>query len=276
MNKLREVTRAYNFFAIVITALVSAYPLARLNPKFFPGTFSARLLAVVFVVLILALPLIWKLLHGKIKQDNNSLMGLTNGILAFALAFHFTKWGLLKIFHLHMTDSLGLMEMPMTMVSGEKQLSHFFGQSYAMVCVLGLAEIAGAVFILFRKTRLLGAVILLAIACNIVVIDVLYHVKDPLAEAIILLIGVLFLVYQDKQKVIAFFFTADAKLPSFDFGNPLFKNTIKLMAIVVPVLLLAQYFENEYQWKNAANNAVQRQYFFKSLLRPRRLSYFYE
>jgi hypothetical protein len=146
-----------------------------------------------------------------------------------------------------MTTSLGLMEMPMTMVSGEKQLSHFFGQSYPMVCFLGLAEILGALFILFRKTRLLGGVILLVMSANIIIIDILYKVHDPLGEAITLFIGVLYLVYQDKEKVMNFFFQANPSLPNFNYGNHILKNTLKLFAIIIPIILIIPFHRKKYR-----------------------------
>jgi hypothetical protein len=247
MDKSKSISTFQKIIACILTAIVTAYPLARLNPKFFPSTFSARLLAVILFVIILAIPFFWSKIEKKTKQSSQSILGLVNGILAFALAFHFTKWGLLKILHLHMTTSLGLMEMPMTMVSGEKQLSHFFGQSYAMVCILGLAEILGAVCILFRKTRLLGAIILLVIAANIIIIDILYKVHDPLAEAITLFIGVLYLIYQDKEKVINFFFNSSQNLPSFRFKNQSIKNILKLLAIIIPIIMLTPFYRIQYR-----------------------------
>lgn len=243
----KNVSTGQKIIACTLTAIVTAYPLARLNPKFFPYTVSTRLLGIVLFVLILAIPFFWSKIEKRTKQTSQSILAVVNGILAFALAFHFTKWGLLKILHLHMTTSLGLMEMPMTMVSGEKQLSHFFGQSYPMVCILGLAEISGALFILFRKTRLLGAIILLVMAANIILIDILFDVHDPLWEAISLFLGVLYLVYQDKEKVMDFFFQASPSLPNFNFGNHTLKIALKLMAIIIPIIVLTPFYRVQHR-----------------------------
>ena len=247
MEKTNSISTGQKILACILTAIVSAYPLARLNPNFFPNTFAARLLAYVLFAILISILLFWKNIEKITKQSSHSLLGLVNSIMAFALAFHFTKWGLLKILHLHVTASLGLMEMPMTMVSGEKQLSHFFGQSYPMVCILGLLEISGAVFILFRKTKLLGIMILFVMTANIILIDILYYVPDPLFEAITLLIGVLYLAYQDKEKIINFFFSANENLPKFNFNSTILKNTLRLSAIFIPIILLTPRYRTQYR-----------------------------
>ncbi len=247
MENKKKVSLTQKIIACVLTAFVTAYPLARLNPNFFPNPVFARLLAYLLFAVLITILLFWKLIQRQTKQSSHSILGLVNGILAFALAFHFTKWGLLKILRLHMTTSLGLMEMPMTMVSGEKQLSHFFGQSYPMVCILGLFEILGAIFILFRKTRLLGAMVLFVMTANIILIDVLYYVNGPLLEAITLLVGVLYLAYQDKEKIIDFFFSANVNLPKFNFNSSILKNALRLSAILIPIILLTPHYKTQYR-----------------------------
>lgn len=247
MENTTKVSLTQKIIACILTAFVTAYPLARLNPNFFPNTFSARLLGYLLFVILISILLFWKHIERKTKQSSHSILGFVNSILAFALAFHFTKWGLLKILHLHVTASLGLMEMPMTMVSGEKQLSHFFGQSYPMVCILGLLEILGAILILFRKTRLLGTMILFVMTANIILIDIMYYVYDPLLEAFTLLTGVFYLAYKDKEKIINFFFSANVNLPKFNFNNSILKNVLRLSAILIPIILLTPHYRTQYR-----------------------------
>jgi hypothetical protein len=247
MEETDKVTLTQKTVACILTAIVTAYPLARLNPSFFPNTFSVRLLAYLLFAILISVLLFWGYIERKTKQSSHSILGIVNGILTFALAFHFTKWGLLKILRLHMTDSLGLMEMPMTMVSGEKQLSHFFGQSYPMVCILGLLEISGASFILFRKTRLLGIMILFVMIANIILIDILYDVIDPLLEAITLLTGVVYLAYQDKEKLMSLFLSANENLPKFNFNSSILKNELRLLAIIIPIVMLTPHYRIQYR-----------------------------
>jgi hypothetical protein len=250
MNKTRTISVAEKIFACLITAVVTAYPLARLNPNFYPVSISEKFIFVFSRFLffsLLFLPFFWHYIEKKTKRNSHSILGLINGILTFAIAFHFSKWGLLKILRLHMTTSLGLMEMPMNMVSGEKQLSHFFGQSYEIVCIIGLAEISGAVFILFRKTRLLGAIILLCLSANIIIIDILYKVQHPLPEAITLFVGVLFVLFQDKEKVINFFFHSSPALPNFTLKSQTLKIALKLLAIIIPILILVPMYKPQYR-----------------------------
>ena len=106
MDNTKQVLLIQKIIACVLTAFVTAYPLARLNPNFFPNTVFARILAYLLFAIIISVLIFWKYIERKTKQSSHSILGLVNSILAFALAFHFTKWGLLKIFRLHITDSL--------------------------------------------------------------------------------------------------------------------------------------------------------------------------
>ena len=146
-----------------------------------------------------------------------------------------------------MTTSLAWMEMPMTMLSGEQQLSHFFGQNYPMVVAFGICEITGAILILFRRTRLLGAFILIIMSANIALIDFLYGVKGPFPEACMLLCVSLYIAMQDYDKIVAFFFTASTALPKFNFKNQGFKNIIRASAIIIPMLILIPKYKVQFR-----------------------------
>lgn len=146
-----------------------------------------------------------------------------------------------------MTTSLGWMEMPMTMLSGEQQLSHFFGQNYPMVIALGICEILGAILILIRKTRLLGASILFVMCANIALMDFLYGVKDPFPEVLLLLCVVVYIALQDYDKIKNFFFNANTNLPKFNIKNQLVKNIIRVSAIVIPLLILIPHYEVQFR-----------------------------
>ncbi|MFN8306968.1 MAG: hypothetical protein U0T79_09355 [Ferruginibacter sp.] len=248
MDNINKVSLTQKVIACILTAIVFAYPLGRLNPTFRPAFISTPFLVLlgwtIFIAFV-AFIFIWQRLEQKNKVNSYSILGLIQSVLVYALAFNFTKWGLLKILRLHMTTSLGFMEMPMTMLSGEKQLSHFFGQSYPMVCVLGLLEISGAIFILFRNTRLLGATILFVMTANIVIIDTLYYVYSPLPEAITLLVGVIYIAYQDKEKIKTFFFNATKDLPKYNFENQFLKNSLRLSAIIIPVIFLTPLYKTQ-------------------------------
>jgi hypothetical protein len=249
MDKVKNVSLFHKIVVCVLTGVLTSYTIKRFNPAYLPNWLPKIFIPISIWLFLLASILfipIWQFQERRNKISSTSTLGFFQAILIYFLAFDFTKWALLKFLHLHMTTSLGWMEMPMTMLSGEQQVSHFFGQNYPMVVAFGIFEIAGAILILFRRTRLLGAFILFVMSANIVLTDFLYGVKDPFPEALLLLCVVTYIALQDYYKIVDFFFRANKGLPKFNFKNQLAKNILRISAIVIPALILIPRYEVQY------------------------------
>ena len=52
----------------------------------------------------------------------------------------------------------------------------FFGYSSMYIAIIGVFQVLGALFLIFGRTRLLGAFILIPVMFNIVLIDILYEI----------------------------------------------------------------------------------------------------
>lgn len=250
MNITENISLTKKILVCLVTGIVTGYPLMRMNERYIPIWIPKHLhfyLGLAIILASISLIFIWQNLERNKKGNSQRIFTFLQGVLIFSLTAIFMKWGLLKIVRLHMTTSLGWMEMPMTMLPGAKQLSHFFGQSYPMVFVLGICEIAGGVLILFRNTRLLGLGILFVMTANIVLIDFLYKEYGPLPEAIILLIGILYVAFQDYDKIVNFFFKANDNLPRFQFDNKYIKTIIKILAVLIPIIILVPHREIQFR-----------------------------
>lgn len=241
MDISKNISLTKKTFACLITGIVTGYPIFILHEEFLPIWIPKHWhihLGLLIILFSISFIFIWQYLEKIKKVNSQRVFSFIIGVLIYSLTATFMKWGLLKIVRLHMTTSLGWMEMPMTQLSGMQQLSHFFGQSYPMVFILGLLEILGGIFILFRRIRLLGLLILFVMTTNIIIIDILYDVPHPLLEAIILLVGILYVAFQDYDKIVNFFFKANDNLPKFNFGNKYLKTIIKISAIIIPIIIL--------------------------------------
>ena len=240
MNDTKQVSFYQKLIVCLLTGIIANFSLGRISDSV-SSQFERIILtttAWIILIILVAFIFIWQYLDKRNKINSLSALAFIQATLIYFLAFDFTKWGLLKILHLHMTTSLGWMEMPLSMLSGVNQLSHFFGQSYPMVVTLGMCEIEGAILILFRKTRLLGAFILFVMVANIVLLDILYSILRPLPEACTLLCGVLYVALLDYEKIVTFFFKASNHIPKFNFTNQHLKNLLKVSAIIFPCILL--------------------------------------
>jgi hypothetical protein len=250
MDKPKNVSLLHKIVVCLLTAILSTYTLKRFGADYLPNWLPNFTIPVLFWLFlpgcILFIP-IWQYQERKNKINSTAALGFFQSVLVYFLAFDFTKWAFLKFLRLHMTTSLGWMEMPMTMLSGEQQLSHFFGQNYPMVVAFGLCEITGAILILFRRTRLLGLFVLIVMSANIVLIDFLYGVKGPLPEAFLLLVTALYLVLQDYDKIISFFFSVSSGLPKFQFNHRGIKNLLRVSAIAIPAFILMPNYQNQFR-----------------------------
>lgn len=82
----------------------------------------------------------------------------------------------------------------------------FMGHSYYYILFVGIAQLIGAWFLLWNKTKLLGVLILIPIMVNIIIFDIVFlDVYPALANAIIVLSMLLLILFFNKEKVIEVF-----------------------------------------------------------------------
>jgi len=87
----------------------------------------------------------------------------------------------------------------------------FFGRSYAYNFFIGLSEVAVAVLILFKRTRLVGLLLAAGIYTNIIIMDVEFEVEHALLHASIEFIIVLLLLIPYLPDLKKFFWNMGGK-----------------------------------------------------------------
>lgn len=97
--------------------------------------------------------------------------------------------------------------MPLNDISPMTHAWSFFGRSYPYNLFLGIVEFLAGVFILFRRTRLLGLLIALGIYSNILIIDIEFQVYDALTHVVVEFIIVLLLLLPYVKDLATFFWS---------------------------------------------------------------------
>jgi hypothetical protein len=97
-------------------------------------------------------------------------------LLRYGVAFVFLLYGFAKLLGSQFTILDSELDRPMGQVSGMWLTWYYFGFSPVYGNLIGLAQVAGALLLTFRKTTLLGICLLLPITTNIVLVDVFYEV----------------------------------------------------------------------------------------------------
>lgn len=95
----------------------------------------------------------------------------------YFVAYFMCVYGFAKIFLLQFYVPESTLDMPLAEVTGQNLVWAFFGHSDAYRWVIALGEITGGVLLLFRRTTLLGAVLLVPMLANIIVIDVIFGIS---------------------------------------------------------------------------------------------------
>ncbi len=173
-------------------------------------------------------------------------------------------YGIIKVFPIQMS--------PPSFVDLQKQvgeLSPFrlawmtfgYGQPYQVF--MGVFELAGAILILFRRTRVAGLLIITAVLTNVIMIDYTYVLGEILITAFYMLLITLFLLAPYAFHLSRFFFTQQpaalvrgGHIPSDNFKTKLFT--------IVTILFLGSTFTSNalhaygrYTKREATNRSAQ-------------------
>ncbi|MEM8526240.1 MAG: hypothetical protein AAGG68_16485 [Bacteroidota bacterium] len=82
----------------------------------------------------------------------------------------------------------------------------FFGYSTFYILFIGMSQLIGAFLLLFERTKLLGVAVLIPILLNIIVVDIAFKISwGAMTSAIMYLLALFYVLYFNKEKVVAAF-----------------------------------------------------------------------
>ena len=156
--------------------------------------------------------------------------------------FFLTVYGLGKIFggQFYGPDAIPpeIANMPIEQISDFDLAWVFMGRSFGYILFIGLAEVIGAVLLLFNRTKLVGTLILIPILVNVIVFDIFFLDKyGALASATLYLIMLFAILLINKEKIIKVIKT----LLQFDATSKT-SNKEKLLKFSAVLLIIAVVF----------------------------------
>lgn len=187
----------------------------------------------------------------KASRDQDratKLLAFWEGALRFIISFDICVFGVGKFFDIQRHVPMIWSDTPQGALTPWQLFWSFFGHFYALQRIIGVVEIAGAVMLLFRRTRLLGIVVLLPLVLNILLLDSFY-LRDTIYYIAILTLSLVYLLLIEYPRLVKFFLEDKGDLPQYIFKRPASKTLLKLIVIVGPFLLMAvhkypQYYPN--------------------------------
>lgn len=138
-----------------------------------------------------------------------------NAVVRYLVAFTLFSYGFAKLNGAQFTILDSELDRPMGEVSGFWLTWYYFGYSRAYGTLLALAQIGGAALLLFRRTTLLGAVFLLPVVGNIVLVDLFYGIDaGATVVALLLLAGLVVLIAPHADSLVEVLWRRQRRSPA--------------------------------------------------------------
>lgn len=195
---------------------------------------------------------VFNLLHGKIPYAAN-LQPLLVIFLRYYLAWIMLAYGGGKVIPLQFPHWAADMESTFGELSPNRVAWAFFGYSKGYQMFLGWAETIPSLLLLFRRTYLLGAFVMVTVLVNVVAVNLFFDVCVKVNSSIYLTTA-LFLVVNEYRRVLPLFFTGRAA-PSASNGKlfqhktaNLVLNILKGLAVAYVLGSTACHYWNGYQY----------------------------
>lgn len=227
------------FILCFLTGTIGAFAISEVSRKLLPQwtmiiTAAAALCFISAIIFIF----IWQYREKRKKINSEATLIFWQGALRYFIAIDLSMFAWRKIFLLQFYAPQALLDKTVSSLTGEQLMIAFFSYSYPLGLCIAVAQLFGSTLLLFRKTTLLGAFILLPVITNIVLFDFFYNVhRSVLLMSTALLLGLFYLLLCDFEKVKTFFFSAKENILSFNFRNKFIKTSVRISAIVIPLII---------------------------------------
>jgi hypothetical protein len=221
--------------------------------------------------LVLPASILYAVMHYMRRRQTaagqHDLLAPFNVILVFLLSFDLYSFGWQKIFHLQMVVPLGVLDLPFNSFDSETLTWAYFRRSYPFTVAIAIAQMSGAILLLFRRTRLLGLITLAPVLLNIILIDICYHLHTwVLLHAIVLSSGIIYLLCQYRSGLTEFFFKVSPGILQWSIPGKA-QRAISIVILLLPLVLLLTYrfpdkhprFTGKYAVKNLYINGTRQE-----------------
>lgn len=104
---------------------------------------------------------------------------------------------------------------PVRSLSGYQLAWSYYSYSHAYAVILGLTQLAGGALLLFRKTALLGAALMLPVMTNILMINLFFHIAwGAMCTSAFIFTSMLAVLWPNRQALVGVFWTQQASEPA--------------------------------------------------------------
>lgn len=156
--------------------------------------------------------------------------------LRYLSVFLLFTYGLTKLVGRQFHVPAEMASRPVGSLSGYWLAWFYYGYSHTYEVILGLVEVAGATLLLFRKTSLLGAALMLPVMTNIFMINVFYVIGvGAMCTSTFILASMLAVLWHHRHALVGVFWTDQASEPAN--ARRYYRITAALVVLLVITLM---------------------------------------
>ena len=234
------------------TLLFVLHPLLRIIDAKNIESDSKEMYHVVILYLILSIiaASIWGII-SRARKNEGSLYYWIHVISAYILSFFLFVYGFNKVFKLQFyIPEPNTLYTPLGQLSKDILFWSSMGSSYSYNLFMGLVEIIPALLLLFRRTRMLGAVISFTVLLNVLMINFGFDISVKILSSFLLFLSLVILVPY-ATKLFSFFFQVNNKVPSSTLSFEVEKT--KKLIIFKSCIICCILFETLFTYFNTNN-----------------------
>ncbi|MBT8234005.1 MAG: hypothetical protein HKN51_11555 [Saprospiraceae bacterium] len=187
-----------------------------------------------FVTLIIIALLIWFVLQLLSKNISiEKLRKYSFTIARYFLIYFLLIYGFSKVFPLQFRDGLSYYSLAKTFgeTSPMGLLWNFMAHSRPFTFFVGVAEVSAGIFLIFRRTSLIGSLLSCAVMFNVFLLNMCFDVPVKLFSAHLLFFS-LYLLYFYKVRIYKFLLTSESIPEMASYGIHWSKEAEKVILIL--------------------------------------------
>lgn len=156
--------------------------------------------------------------------------------LRYLSAFLLFLYGSSKLLGRQFTLPPGTALEPVGSLTGYQLAWFYYSYSHTYALILGLVQLAGGALLMFRKTALLGAALMLPVMTNIVMINVFFHIAlGAMCTSAFIFASMLAVLWRDRHALLGVFWTDQAVEPAHE--RRYYRMTAALVVLLVIVFM---------------------------------------
>ncbi len=166
--------------------------------------------------------------------------------LRFFLAYTFMSYGAAKVLDVQFAGNLISLDSRIIDLAPMQMAWAFFGYTYTYQAIIGWSQIAASVLLCFRRTTAIGAILLLTVIGNIVMVNVFYEICVQINSTIYLAMTV-YLILVDVRRLWTFFIAnrtaSHRRYPMLTNNLTLYRTFTVLRVLLILFILIYPFYD---------------------------------